>query len=349
MSLFAKVFTGPEDAHEAAQVAVVWGPHGTAFTREANYDHTAMQTSFVEDVEAAPSQFTDYVKSMLLTGKPPEVEASERTEEDFDEDLDDPFEDSYHEDDDAWLDDDASIIEESPAPELALPPTPRGSTLVQINSSSQKNSPQVEKIVDGLFDRMKGLWGDQPPAPRIEDKSPPQKVRSEARRPEQQRYALAESKHEITNTIRAELPRAMRGELTALLRKEILSSMRNEITRVIREEFAAMTRTLVKTQDQLHAMDARLARIQGSTEKEVQVNFPKGAIKIDAPVTVTVPEREVKIASPINVQPPSVTFDEGAINVVFKKESSGKKKVQFDRDPFDNCVKSAEIIDVPPE
>jgi BMFP domain-containing protein YqiC len=363
MNLFARIFDDPEPDQGPGLTSVIREPAPT-ITRETTFSTDAM-SEVREDEEDAPSPFSDYVKSMILTGSPPEGSYEEDldfydTEEVVDEEddyLDE--EDEEDEEDEVVEDEDLDLEPEEifEEPDLSEPPTPTirrtipQAPITEEPSSQQIGDAHVEEIVDGLFDKLKNEWG--PRIPRLEDKQiqPPRKPRRkskpEKQKPEKQSYALATTKHEMSQMIRDEVPRALKGEFLTILRTEIMRAVRGEISRVVREEFEPLTRTLEKTLDSMHALEARMAKIEGSVEKEVQVNFPEGAIHIDAPITI--PEREVKIAAPINVQPPSVTFDEGAISVTFKKESSGKRQVKFDRDPYDNCVKSAEIIDVPAE
>ena len=100
---------------------------------------------------------------------------------------------------------------------------------------------------------------------------------------------------------------------------------------------------LRKLGERLGSIETRLSAMEGALDREIAINFPKGAIN----VPVTVPEREVKIATPINVEQPAVHIEKGAVQVEFtkSKDSGGKKRVVFDRDPHDNSVKSAEIVD----
>jgi BMFP domain-containing protein YqiC len=221
---------------------------------------------------------------------------------------------------------------------------------LRVTSTEQKGDVQVQRIVDGLFDRMKVAWGPQQPKPISEEQSKPKlapkpKPKPRKRSAPEGNYALARvSQAEISEIIKKEVPQALRGELVTVMRTEIMKAVRGEIVRVVREEFDALGQMMKKTLERLYAIESRMAKIEGTVDKEVKLTFPEGMVKIDSPITI--PEREVKVAAPVNVQPPSVTFDEGAISVHFNKAGGGKKEVRFERDPHDNCVKSAEIIDV---
>ena len=325
------------------------------------------------------SAFFSYVKEALIYGAPvvspledpPYSEPAEAEDWSYDDEEVEPSlmdggtpyesleDDEAAEDEEIIEDENEGVEDEGVAvyPVAEMPkPRVQQPNLVQHLASEQKDDPKVERIVDQLFDRMKVVWGDKTEAiqPQVPTPAPPAPLRQQTRRRERettslattQRNALVESRNEITKTIRDELPRAMKGEILALLRKEILTAVRNEIVRVVREEFETTRRLLEKNTNRLYEIESRMAKIEGAIGQEVKINFPKGMVKIDAPTTVTVPEREVKIAAPINVQPPSVTFDEGAISVQFNKQG-GKREVRFERDPHDQNIKSAEIIDAP--
>jgi hypothetical protein len=298
------------------------------------------------DVQAPDTPFASYVKEMVRFGgvapesmSPPEVIHTE---------PDEPWSDEEE------LTQEAEAIEteieprqEAIAPVLVpvVVPTkpthsqPVSSGVVRASSIDQKSDGQVERIVDGLFDKMRVVWGN-------EDRRGPSPIVEQTQQPKKHLPAPA-SKNEITALIRNEVPRAIKGELVTVLRTEIMAVVRSEIARVVHEEFEGVTAMMTKQLDRLHAIEARLAKIEGAVEKDVQITFPEGTVKIDMPITI--PEREVKIAAPINVQPPHVTFDQGAISVQFNKTPGGKKEVHFERDPHDQSIKSAEIIDVKAE
>jgi len=341
MSLFSKVFTGkPPVADERANHMV----------EPLSIDLATDTISVVEDVRPNETSFMSYVKDVMLHGAPKAsppapVETNEtdwsyaEDEGDFDLiDNENPLDEDEFEDEPTY-----ALTERQQTLK-----TDSTDTLAQASSTSQKGDVQVQRIVDGLFDRMHSVW------PTKTEQAETQVARSEPTRrtthdqsgPNTTALLLTESKAEISNLIRREIPQAMKGELVKVMRTEIMRAVRVEIVRVVREEFEVLNQTLAKSLDRLHAIEARMAKIEGAVGQEVKVNFPKGAVKISAPVTVTVPEREVKVAAPINVQPPSVVFDEGAISVQFNKPG-GKREVRFERDPHDQNIKTAEIIDVP--
>lgn len=301
------------------------------------------------------SPFAAFVKEMVRFGAPkaePEL-AHEEPDTPFEETFDEEVElDEVSVFDEEDVDSEEFELQEEEVPSAPTLPVPAQSTavqarpvssgVVQASSVEQKSDVQVQRIVDGLFDRMRVVWGNEDrkaPAPAQQKRQ----LAEQTQQP-QRHYPVTVSKTEITKAIRSEVPRAIKGELVSVLRSEIMSAVRSEITRVVREEFEVFAEAMSKHLERLHAIEARLAKIEGSVEKEVKINFPKGAVQIDAPITI--PEREVKVAAPINVQPPSVNFDEGAISVHFNKTVGGKKEVHFERDPHDQTIKSAEIIDV---
>lgn len=308
------------------QDAIINGP---AHTEESFDEESEEEWSFFGDGADDTDDYTYEEVESLEEEEEEEEEAPEAVAEDVIDASVEIEEDSF------------ALAPTSPFPapvaEDAPPPN-----LFQASSTEQRDDVQVERIVDGLFDRMRVVWGPQQEATEPKLRQQPKKPASKPQT--QQRYDLAESKAEMRKIIRHEVPQALKGELVAVIRKEMLSAVRGEIARVVREEFATLNQLFAKNLERLHALETRLAKIEGAVGKELKLSFPKGMVKIDAPVTV--PEREVKVAAPVNVQPPSVTFDEGAISVHFNKTGGGKKEVRFERDPHDNCVKSAEIIDV---
>ena len=220
----------------------------------------------------------------------------------------------------------------------------------------ERSEAQVDEIVDRLFDKLQHTWKEPLDrlttdgaelATRIEEivkLSPAMTTGTEAVRED---VDLKETTYELVEALKAEIPRAMRSELVAPLRKEILAGVRKEIMRAVREEVVEGMKPLVRIIDRLATIETRIARLEGSLDREIMVNFPKGAMQVNVPITV--PEREIKIAAPINVQPSHVYIDKGAVQVEFTRQPKGKRQVNFDRDPHDNTVQSAEIIDVPPE
>ena len=220
----------------------------------------------------------------------------------------------------------------------------------------KRSEAQVDEIVDRLFDKLQHTWKEPLDrlttdgaelATRIEEivkLSPAMTTGTEAVRED---VDLKETTYELVEALKAEIPRAMRSELVAPLRKEILAGVRKEIMRAVREEVVEGMKPLVRIIDRLATIETRIARLEGSLDREIMVNFPKGAMQVNVPITV--PEREIKIAAPINVQPSHVYIDKGAVQVEFTRQPKGKRQVNFDRDPHDNTVQSAEIIDVPPE
>ncbi len=333
------------------------------FDEEASLDSSEDYTIPINEgqvqetmVTPEPSPFLSFVKNALVYGAPDEPPQEEpayvesATDWSYDEDEESFAEEATDDDDDddffeEALEEEDEDLEESTYPLVEEPKLSPQPDIVQHTASEQRDDPQVERIVDHLFDRMNVVWGDktksaqQPQAPV----GPPKPSTSLTTI---QRNALIESKNAVAKTIRAEIPRAMKGEVLTLLRKEILSTVRSELVRVIRDEFGSMNGVLTKITEHLHAMGTRIAKMEGNLEKEVIVKFPKGAVRINAPVTVNVPEREVKIAAPINVQPPSVVFDEGAISVQFNRGGKGSRQVKFVRDRYDN-IQGAEISDAP--
>lgn len=314
-----------------------------------------------EEVRPEPkSAFFSFVKSALLQEPIEAVEEHKSAVDNTWVEVDDGIEDEVAEweaasDAEFDLDDDDDqetaledeAVEESPPEspvvhDLAVrqpaPVAPIGGGITQSSSLDQKGDPQVEMIVDGLFDRMKATWGPRNKTLQEEQR----KQRPSDTALVATKRAISESRAEISKVIKREVPSVIKGELVTLLRTEIMTAVRSEIVRVVREEFDQMNRSLAKSLDRLGAIESRLAKIEGAVGKEIKVNFPKGMVKIDAPITI--PEREVKVAAPINVQPPSVTFDQGAISVQFNKSGGGSKTVHFERDPHDQCVKSATIV-----
>lgn len=301
-------------------------------------------------VNQEPSPFLSFVKNALVYGVPDEplqedlesVADWSEDEESFAEEATDDDDDDFFEEE---LDEEDEDLAESTYPLVEDPKLSPQPDIVQQTASGQRADPQVERIVDHLFDRMNVVWGDKTESARQlqASVSPPN---SSTTLTTTQRNALVESKNAVAKTIRTEIPRVMKGEVLTLLRKEILSTVRNELVRVIRNEFGSVNGVLTKITEHLHAMGTRIAKIEGNLEKEVIVKFPEGVVRIDAPVTVNVPEREVKIAAPINVQPPSVIFDEGAISIQFNRNGKGGRQVKFIRDRYDN-IQGAEIADAP--
>jgi len=360
MSLFSKVFTGkPPVADGRADRRV----------EPLAVDLATDTTPVVEETRPNETSFMSYVKDVMLHGaskaSPPapveKIETDWSYEDDEDEfDLvgdEDPLdedEDEAEEADDDEAESKDDDLEEDDEPTYALTErqqalqTSSTDTLTQASSTSQKGDIQVQRIVDGLFDRMHSVWPakTEQAETQVARSEPPKKAARSRSEANTTALALTESKAEISKLIRREIPQAMKGELVKVMRTEIMRAVRAEIVRVVREEFEVLNQTLAKSLERLHAIEARMAKIEGAVGQEVKVNFPKGAVKISAPVTVTVPEREVKVAAPINVQPPSVVFDEGAISVQFNKPG-GKREVRFERDPHDQNIKTAEIIDVP--
>lgn len=323
-----------------------------------------------------PTAFSSHVESVLRFGTPPEepdIAELEHTPdipdydpvEDTTQDYDDVEQsEDFADDQDESSEDLIEAAEALEAPEVAqeaLPPSipsfalmepvaPQQPDLVHARASEQKNDSRATQIVDDLFDRMKGAWGDREPSPSPQ---PPEQgpapistitPRQEIATTSSQKMLLAENKRELTSVIRSEFPRLMKGEFVTVLRTEIMKAVRGEIIRALREEFETVHRLLGKMTDRIYSLEPRLAKLEGSFARDIEIKFPKGMVQIDAPVTV--PEREVKIAAPINVQPPSVTFDEGAITVNFQKGQKGARQVVFDRDGH-NTIQGAEIIDVP--
>lgn len=245
----------------------------------------------------------------------------------------------------------------------------------------ERSQLQVEEIVDKLFDRFQGLWDIPSQQKMIEDKQssePTFVAESEATASEptpppvtpvahaapisappaspaptpvtsltetqNSSYYLREAKYELNEALRTELPRAMRNELIAKLHSEIIPAVKQEVAKAVSEELGSTLKMLRKLGERLGNIETRIGAMEGTIEgaldREIKINFPKGAIN----VPVTVPEREVKIATPINVEQPAVHIDKGAIQVEFVKSSS-KKQVKFERDPHNDAVKSAEIVD----
>jgi hypothetical protein len=338
MNLFARIFDD-SDLDQGQKVT----------SERIQFNEDAATAIYPEEV--APSSFASYVNSVIVTGAPPvedtpesqqEAEDNYVVEDDYtsddalDDDLDlenDQLEEEDEEEEEPYVEDRAFEADE-----------PVHSPITEVPSSQRITSPHVEEIVNGLFDKLQGPLGGV--LPRLEDKQrnlpAPRKANKGT-----QRNALATTKREMTQMIRSEMPRALKGEFLTVLRAEITRAVKGELSSVIRDEFKGLTGQLRQVMERLHAVEARMAKIEGAVGQELKLNFPEGMVQIDAPITI--PEREVKIAAPVNVQPPSVTFDEGAISVSFNKAPGGKKTVKFDRDPFDNCVKSAEIVDVPAE
>lgn len=350
MSFFEKVFSETEtildEAHDLPE----------DFSEVSDDVPTEVHSTTSPTTHTPENPFTNYIRSVVrygasAVGRPnaPEVE-HDAPESPWVEpvagnasDASDVLEDT--EEDTEEQQTEQEIV---PVPAPALPvstqPLPVRSNpgLVQASSTEQKSDVQVERIVDGLFDRMRVVWGNEDRRSAAPPVTPVPPTIEQTR--QQKSYALVESRNEITKLIRTEVPRAVKGELVTVLRTEIMKALRAEIARIVHEEFEAVSSMMAKHLERLHAIEARLAKIEGAVEKEIQVNIPEGAVKIDMPITI--PEREVKVAAPINVQPPSVNFDEGAITVHFNKTGGGKKEVHFERDPHDQTIKSAEIIDV---
>jgi BMFP domain-containing protein YqiC len=340
MSFFEKVFSETETVLDEAE----------DLSGDSLEVSEEIQSTTPPGSRAPENPFTNYIRSVVRYG-PSAVEAPEVTHEAPEVPQEEPVQESealapeieIEESDEPVTEATPVQVIEPSAPALPAPtrpplPVQHGSGVFRASSVEQKADVQVERIVDGLFDRMKVVWGNEErraPAP-----SPPPVI--EQTQQQQKRYALVESRNEITKLIRTEVPRAVKGELVTVLRTEIMKAVGAEIARVVREEFETIGEMMSKHLERLHAIEARLAKIEGSVEKEVKLSFPEGMVKIDAPVTV--PEREVKIAAPINVQPPSVQFDEGAITVHFNK-TGGQKEVHFERDPHDNTIKHAKIVD----
>jgi len=209
--------------------------------------------------------------------------------------------------------------------------------IVQHSSSTQTDDERTRKIVDTVFERMSlaGAWGNQPEVPA---KPPTKSVVEQTHQIKtiDSRQLLAESKKEMVTTMRAELPQLLRTEMGIVIRDEIVA--------IIRAEFESLLREISRVMDRLANLEPRLAKIEGAVDREIAINFPEGGFRVDAPITI--PEREVRIAAPIKVEPPSVTFDEGAINIHFNKQNKAGRKVEFERDRHNN-IQSAKIVDEP--
>jgi len=348
MSLFSKVFTGKQPVADVEPDYTV-GPPAV--------DLAVDTTPIVTESQPTETSFMSYVKDVMIHGAsqaplpaPVDEEDWAFDEEDgFVEEVETPLEEEDEIEDEDLVEDEVEIEPAYALTErqqsLQMSSTPN---LAQASSISQKGDVQVQRIVDGLFDRMHAVWPEkaEEPTPQVEQTQPPRKALRDPQSVETTALALTESKAEISKIIRREIPQAMKGEFVKVMRTEVMRAVRAEIVRVVREEFEVLNRNLAKNLERLHGIEARMAKIEGAVGQEVKVNLPKGMVKIEAPVSVTVPEREVKVAAPINVQPPSVVFDEGAISVQFNKPG-GKKQVRFERDPHDQNIKTAEIIDAP--
>ena len=334
MSLFAKVFDGTSPDH---------GMGSASF--ESSHDEPLQQdqhaAATVQAAHSAGSRFSSYIKESLLYGPPAKTEQEsapyvEDDEDEWDEDIEESRDLGVPEDDPEDVCEES--VEPVVVPQTGAPKPQNTPAIIQGSAGPQQSSMKVEQIVDRLFDRMKGQWGDQRSRLALPGPKPTRT------RPQKQQVTLAEGKNEIATTLRKELPRAMRGELVAIMRKEILSAVRGEIIRVVRDEFEAMGRLLTKTTDRLRALETSLARIEGSLGKEIMIKMPKGMVNVEVPITI--PEREVKVAAPINVHPPNVVFDEGAISIQVAKGPKGQREVVFDRDRHNN-IQGAKIVDAP--
>lgn len=297
---------------------------------------------YEEDEEEEEEEDDDYPVYTVYDESDDLAAYDEESDEELDEDLDEAQPAPV-------LEETTSIIESKrPVPtELGAPL--RGSDVFHASSLTQSNDSQVERIVDGLFDRMRVVWGDDgAKRPVAESKEPTNsvvKVPSKTKPQQGQDYPLAQSKADLAQLIRKEVPQALKGEFVTVMRTEVMTAVRGEIARVLREDLEVFNRSISKGLEQLSQIETRIARIEGAIDREVKINFPKGAVQINAPITI--PEREVKIAAPINVQPPSVVFDEGAIAVHFTKGTQQAKTVKFERDPHSQDIKSATIVAEP--
>lgn len=224
------------------------------------------------------------------------------------------------------------------APRVETPATPVP-VKTQQQQKKQKKQPvsqeeQARLIIEGLFDKMRGAW-EKEQSPSASTLAA-QKL-EEQRRAEQllqlEQHALTESKAEITKMLGTQIPRVVEGKLLASIKAEVTKAVRSAVTKALHDEFDSVERAMARQLERLHAIEARMSKIEGALDREVQINFPKGAIQVDSPITV---------------QPPSVTFSEGAISAHFNKTGGGKKEVHFERDPHDQSIKSA-TIDAPSE
>jgi len=351
MSLFARVMPTEPMRRSAPSRS---RSHGSLFERVSPADSPPPE----------PTEFSSYVKHTLLTGERPVVEEAKEPDYEPSNDhigIEDEIVEEIEEDEDE--DEESQLLDEEAPSSTATPHSLVRSTrplpnFVGTSSSEQKNDSRARDIVDNLFERMGGLWGTSPeksvpseqtrPTTKQEDVGTPpppptpKPATTSTALTTTQRHLLAESRNDVTKVIRAEVPRLIKTELATVLRTEIIRAVREELSRIVREEFSSLQRLVERLMDNYHTLDARMAKIEGAVSKDTVVKIAKGAVQNN----FEIPEREVKVAAPVNVQPPSVTFDEGAIKVNFHKGEKGSREVQFDRDRH-GSIQGAKIVDAP--
>lgn len=242
---------------------------------------------------------------------------------------------------DAQEESDDSVTQATPAllvhldEKIAIPVITTSNQAIQ--ASSEDRSKSSDALVENLFGRMSEFFSE-----RENDVISVAKESIERLAGADHKLLLTETRHEMANVVRVEVPKLMTSEIRVMLRTEILGAVRSEIVTIIKSEMVSLHKQLDSILSQIRALEPRLAAVEGALDKEMVVSFPEGAITVNVPVNV--PEREVKIAAPINIQPPSIVFDDGAINVHLHKDASGQttKRIKFNRDAYENII-DAEI------